>query len=217
MVAPAEKGVVGLYAVVFFAIALSMDGFAMGLSYGLRRIKISRIPLLIICFSSAIAIEVSMAFGRGIASFLPAKAAIISGAIILIIVGLSIILQNFFLNLRSKENINCKITNLDCLISIIKEPLYADLNRSGEINIKEATFLGLALAMDALGAGLGAALSGYSLIWTPLMVAVAEGLMINLGVYIGIRIPFIKNSKLLVTFIPGVIIIILGFTKFYAL
>lgn len=206
-----------MFAVLFFAIALSLDGFGMGLSYGLRRIKIPILPLFIICLSSAVAIVVSMIFGSVLAMFLPYKVAVVLGAVILIVVGISIVLQNYFLNLKACQICCLRITHLGIVINILKEPVRADFNKSGKINIKEAFFLGLALALDALGAGFGAAMSGYSLVWTPSLVAITELIMISFGVFIGIRIPTFKSTKKLVSLVPGAIIIFLGLSKLFSL
>lgn len=201
-----------LLSVFLFALALSLDGFGMGLSYGLRKIKIVLSSLLIICFSSAMAMLISMLFGEMLASFLSERIASILGACILIIVGVWICLQNYFLNLVGSHIYCLAIPQLGIVINILKEPVQADLNRSGEIDFKEAFLLGLALAMDALGAGFGAALAGYSLLWTPLMVAIIEFIMINAGVLIGEKICFSDLQKG-ITLIPGGMIIILGLTK----
>ena len=193
-----------------------MDGFGIGLSYGLRKIKVSFCPLLIISLFSALAIIVSMTLGTVLAYFLPDRMAVVLGAIILIIIGISIILQNYFLNLRDCHICCLKIPYLGIVVNILKEPVQADLNMSGEIDLKEAFFLGFALAMDALGAGIGAAMSGYNLIWTSATVAVAEFIMINLGIFIGKKLS-INRLKKVIALLPGGIIIILGFTKLLGL
>lgn len=198
-----------------FALALSLDGFGMGLSYGLRKIKIRLLPLIIICFSSAIAIIISMIFGKVLSSFLSNRLATVLGALILIMVGLWIILQNHFLQMMDSHRYRSEElqgSHLKKMLNILQEPVRADLNRSGEIDLKEAVWLGAALAMDALGAGLGAAMSGYSQVWTPLVVAVVEFMMINLGFFMGEKL-CIKGLKKRVSLLPGGIIIVLGLTK----
>jgi len=201
-----------LLSIFLFALALSLDGFGMGLSYGLRKIKIVFSSLLIICLSSAMAIIVSMLFGEMLGSFLSERTASFLGACILIIVGIWISLQNYFLNLVGPHIYSLDVPQLGIVINILKEPVQADLNRSGEIDFKEAFLLGFALAMDALGAGFGAALAGYSFLWTPLMVAVIEFIMINAGVLLGKKLCFSDLQKG-ITLIPGGMIIILGLTK----
>lgn len=198
----------------FFAMALSMDGLGMGLSYGLRKIKISCFPLFIICISSGLAILFSMICGEMLAAFLAERVASVLGACILIVVGVWIILQNYFLNLVGSHLYRLEAQRLELVLSILKEPVRADLNSSGEIDAQEAIFLGIALAMDALGAGFGAALAGYSLLWTPILVAVVEFLMINLGLLIG-EVLYLCDFKKVLTIAPGAIIVILGLAKLF--
>lgn len=198
----------------FFALALSMDGLGMGLAYGLRKIQISFFPLLIICTSSGLAILFSMICGGMLGAFLEESVASVLGACILILVGLWIILQNYFLNLVGPRLCRIEAQRLELVLNILKEPVRADLNRSGEIDVREAVFLGIALAMDALGAGFGAALAGYSLLWTPILVAVVEFLMINLGLLVGGMLS-LSDIKKPLTVIPGLIIVILGLAKLF--
>ncbi len=54
------------------------------------------------------------------------------------------------------------------------------MDKSGEINLKEATLLGVALNTDAIGVGFGAGIVGYSLILVP-TVAVALFASLLLG------------------------------------
>ena len=49
--------------------------------------------------------------------------------------------------------------------------------------------------MDALGAGLGAAMSGYSLFWTSLLVGATEFIMINSGIIVGQRLQIDRLKK----------------------
>ena len=172
-----------------FSLALSMDGLAMGLSYGLRKIK-AFIPLIVICFFGGSNVF-SMTCGKMCAFFLSTQVAVFLGGLILIGVGFSIIGQQYFL------------AKSDCLVlNVLREPIEADLNRSGVIDLKEAYVVGLALALDALGAGLGAAMSGYSLVFTPLCVGIAEFVMLNLGIFVG-RCLNVGNFKKTAVLVPG--------------
>lgn len=184
----------------------------MGLSYGLRKIRISFFPLSIICISSGVAITISMCCGEILASFLTERVAAVLGAVLLMMVGMWIILQNYFLTLVGPYLSRLDAERIGLVLEILIEPKRADLNRSGEIEVNEAVFLGVALAMDAIGAGFGAALAGYSLVWTPILVALVEFLMINCGLLLGRKLCFGEFNKVL-TFVPGMIIIFLGLVK----
>ena len=53
---------------------------------------------------------------------------------------------------------NWEIRSLGVVIHILKKPTRADFDRSGIITGLEALFLGVALSLDAFGAGIGAAM-----------------------------------------------------------
>lgn len=201
------------WSMLFFSLALSLDGFGVGLSYGMRKISIRPASFMIICLSSAVAVGFSMLLGTMIAHFLPLWLTNVLGALILITVGAWVLLQNYILYLiPERHTYSVRLPSLGLVVNILKEPGNADLDRSGVIDIKEALFLGMALAMDALGAGFGAALAGYSVIWTPVLVAVCKFVLVSAGLFGGRRF-FAASLKNELTLLPGGIIMLLGLSR----
>jgi len=212
-----------IWATIIFAAALSLDGFGVGISYGIRKIRIPLKSLLVICISSAAALAVSMLMGNLIANFLSEKVAETLGGIALLLVGGWLLIQAWLQRLEPKngwgltENspitvFKLSIPSLGLVIKILKEPAKADFDQSGEISVNEAVFLGFALAMDALGAGLGAAMMGFSPILTPIVAGLTKFCLVSLGLYLGSQVSFdrlLSNLGL----IPGVIIMFLGAVK----
>jgi putative sporulation protein YtaF len=207
--------------VVLFAFAVSVDGFGVGLAYGLRDIRISFFPLLVISITSAFAITISMYFGAMVASIFHPIIASRIGAVILISVGIWIVLEawskwkkiKFPPTKTYKTNNFCllrfKIPGLGIVIQILKEPEEADFDKSGNINLKEALFLGFALAMDALGAGFGAAVAGYQLLLIPLFVAIFKMALVSTGLWMGRNNRF-NSMGVTGSILPGIILILLG-------
>jgi putative sporulation protein YtaF len=172
--------------VAAFAVALSLDGFGVGVAYGMRKIKIPILSLVVISLTSSIAIGISMLFGHLVAKYISIKAAEIVGALILISVGAWIVIQiRSKKDTVSKELLNLRIKPLGLVIHILREPTIADFDKSGIISIKEALILGFALAMDSLGAGFGAAMAGFKPLLTIPVVGMAKFFLVNLGVYTG--------------------------------
>ncbi len=206
-----------IYALLLFSLALSVDGFGVGLSYGMQKIKIGRLSFLVICLSSAVAVTISMLIGNLAVFLLPSDRVQQFGAIMLIIVGSWLFIQNLTLNLfPSKKVFEFKTPNLRIVVNILKEPEQADFDRSGVIDIREAFFLGFALAMDAFGAGFAAALSGFDPFITPVFVAAAKLILVSAGLWIG-KHYVVDKVKGKVTLIPGCIIIALGVLNFMRL
>ena len=202
-----------MWSIIVFSVALSLDGFGVGLAYGLRKIRIPLPSFLVICLSSATAVAFSMLLGRFIASCVSGEAAELIGAFSLIAVGTWILLQNFVRNIMPASVVyQMSVPGLGIMIKILKEPEEADLDQSGEISIKEAFFLGMALAMDALGAGFGAAMSGFSPLLTILFVALAKLILVAGGLFLGNQYS-LEKVKGEASLVPGGIIIFLGLKK----
>lgn len=201
---------------ILFALALSLDGFGVGLSYGMRGIKIPLFPFVIICLSSAIAVSLSMFIGSLATKVIPSGFANTLGGILMITVGAYIVTQNFILNMiPDYTSYKIQLKNMGLIINILKEPAEADIDKSGVIDRNEAIILGIALAMDAFGAGFAAAMSGYSLLYTPLFVAIAKFVLVSLGICIG---SYYSTEKLKgqITLVPGVLILILGIKSLFS-
>lgn len=205
---------------IVFAIALSLDGFGVGLSYGMRKIRIPWKSLLVISISSAVALAASMVAGQIIASFLTKGLASFLGGLALILVGAWLLLQGWSQRLTSHDSsdpcsfgeltiFKLNIPSLGLVIKILKEPSKADFDESGTISVNEAVFLGFALAMDALGAGLGAAMMGFNPWFIPLVLAGAKFTLVSLGLYLGSHFLMDRFRKDL-GLLPGMIIIALG-------
>jgi putative sporulation protein YtaF len=108
------------------------------------------------------------------------------------------------------EKKNCSRTGfLYFFKKILMEPQEADLDNSGSINSKEAFFLGLALASDAFGAGIGVALTGFNPWVTSLMVGVSKFFLISLGLFWG-HLSREKISLFPAHFLAGGLLILLG-------
>jgi putative sporulation protein YtaF len=207
------------------AFAVSLDGFGVGISYGLRRIKIPFLSILIITSCSASVILFSMLLGNWVSSYINLKYANLFGAWILIGVGAWAIFnlkQNketeqpdsdmSAKNVEPQPVLNIEIKKLGLVIHILKTPTVADMDKSGTITGGEATLLGMALSLDAFGAGIGAALMGYSPILTAFMVSVLSTCFILLGLRLGFVYSNIQWLKR-ISFIPGVILIIFGISR----
>ncbi|UMZ72563.1 sporulation membrane protein YtaF [Natranaerofaba carboxydovora] len=201
----------GTLSLIILAFAVSIDGFAAGLAYGIKRIKIPVNSLLLISITSALAIWVSMSLGRIVAVIVTPNLAEIIGGIILVILGGWLVAQNInILNFKGDDN-----PPSNKLQEILSEPSKADFDGSGVISGKEALILGIALAMDAMAAGFGASLIGFHSLWTPLFVGACKLLLIPLGIKLGRELISVISNKVIV-FLPGCILILLGIVNFVA-
>jgi len=159
-----------------------------------------------------------MAVGQIIEVFLSPEMAERIGGIMLVLLG-GWILYQFFRPEKSKELlphektiVNFEIKSLGIVINILKKPMSVDFDKSGTITGIEAFVLGFALSLDAFGAGIGAAMLGYSPPLLALSVAVMSSLFVTLGMKTGALLSKCHVVQKF-TFIPGILLIFIGIWK----
>ncbi len=213
-----------IMALLLLAFAVSLDSFSVGFTYGIRKMKIPLFSIFIVACMSAITLLVSMLIGELIGNVLSPVLAGRIGGIIIVSLGIWIVWQTLKSPGELREDHHTAPASEEKLIAtiemkyfgiainILKKPLEADIDRSGTINGLEAILLGLALSLDAFGAGIGAAMLGFS----PLALSVSIGIMSSLfllaGMTFGNKLSYNQAiSKL--TFLPGVLLIVIGILK----
>lgn len=206
-------------AILLVGLALSMDGFIVGVAYGLKKINLPLISLLVITLASISAVSISMICGKGLALILPPGFAPHIGAFLLIGLGCYHLMNGLGQKINQMEGdeeeplFTLNIKTMGIIIQILKNPSRADFDASGEIGLKESVFLGLALSMDALGAGIGLALTGANILYTALSVGMIQFILVTSGIYLG---RFINSERLkeALTLVSGMILIGIGVFKF---
>lgn len=208
--------------VILIALAVSLDGLGVGLAYGLRRIHIPWASLLLLGgISSALAFSV-MLVGREAAGFLPAGAAERLGGFLLLAVGLFYAYQAWRRERRRAKSeddqdragplLAFRLKPLGLMVTVWHDPETADWDRSGRLETGEAVVLGLALALDGVAAGIGAAFSG----WSPYGFSVAVGLaqvgLVALGRGLPARVNVFPEHKAM-TFLPAVVLLVVATLK----
>jgi len=227
------------------AFAVSLDGFGVGVTYGLRRIRIPLLSVFIIACCSGFIIWLSMQVGGLLTGFLSEFAARLIGACILIIIGCWALFQlkrgrqNDEVSDHTEANTNnseaasvtqnreippigeiastalvvmVELKRLGLVIQILRTPQSADVDKSGIISASEAVMLGVALSIDAFGAGLGAAMIGLPSLITALTITAASAIFLVGGIRFGFRFSSWKGMQAL-SFLPGILLIMMGIMK----
>ncbi|KGP81093.1 MULTISPECIES: manganese efflux pump [unclassified Paenibacillus] len=246
------------------ALALSLDGFGVGITYGLRRTKIPLLSIVVISICSGLVIGLSMQVGVLLSHVVSPDAASIVGAVILIGIGAWSLLQ--LIRKRGKEQLETdngvgegagagagtirsgaqssqeaqskgrnqvlaleleqsasggslermvftlELRKLGVVIQILRSPSKADMDNSGSISVQEAMWLGIALSLDAFGAGLGAALLGFPTLWTALVIALFSGVFLSMGMRVGLRFAALSWMRRL-SVLPALLLMIMGIMK----
>jgi len=206
------------FSLVLLALAVSLDSFSVGFTYGLRKMRIPFKSIAIIACCSATTLVVAMLIGHLLEQFMAPAFAESMGGIILIVLGGWVIYQ-FFRPEKEKDLlphekviINFEIKALGLVINILKKPMTADFDKSGTITGVEAFMLGMALSLDAFGAGIGAVMLGFSPAYLAVSVALLSSLLVFFGIKLGSyfsRITWLQRFS----FLPGILLIIIGIWK----
>lgn len=213
---------------MLMAVALSLDGFGVGLAYGLRRIRIPMSSLIAIALCTVFAMGISMLFGSWVTLWLRFFPARLLGASILLTLGvfqlaraiwnrkrdifpqavpaMAVVVQKSVL----EPVFRFQLSFFGLVIQVLKTPDIADVDGSGGISLRESLLLGSALAMDAFASGIGAAMAGMTLSVIGI-VALTQIMMLRLGQQMAGKIPESWTDK--AEYLPGAVLILVGLGK----
>jgi putative sporulation protein YtaF len=203
---------------ILLAFSVSIDSLSVGMSYGMRKVRFPLPSLTLIACMSVVMILISMNIGRLLAIFLPWGVERGLASFILIILG-GWAIYNVY-KTRQKEAVATEWEDMGqgnaahSALQVLTKPEFGDLDRSGSISRKEAVWLGLALSMDALGAGISASLLNFPSLPFALLVGLFNPLFIRLGLMLGCMMAETKMMKK-ATILPGIMLIVLGLIKLF--
>ncbi|WP_284139197.1 sporulation membrane protein YtaF [Virgibacillus sp. LDC-1] len=203
---------------LLLVIAVSLDGFGVGISYGMRKIQVPASALAIIMSCSGIIVLLSMTLGGWLSTFISPELAKTLGGSVLISLGFFSLYNTIRSTVKRDDteslNTDSNTTGLQNIKTVLTTPDQADLDKSGNISPGEALLLGSALALDAFAAGIGAAILGYSPLTTAVMIAFMSGLFLSIGIHIGILLSKSKRLERM-SFVPPVLLITLGILNIF--
>lgn len=180
---------------LLFAISANTDNFVVGLSYGIKKIKIGFISNFIISFISMVGTVLSMSLSKVILKNIPGNLSKLIGSTILIIIGSWTIIKPLI-----------KKVSQD---GLLENPEKVDKDNSSTIDSKESIILAIALTINNIGLGIGASITGLNILLTSLLTFVLSIIMILIGFFLGTNYlskAFGKSA----TIVSGLIIILLG-------
>lgn len=188
---------------LLLAISSSIDSLGIGITYGIKKTKISKIGKIILFVISIVVTYISILFGNTIQYILPKFFTNFIGCLILICMGIYICFQALK---KEKDSQN-----------IFNNPISSDLNHSKVIEPKEALILAIALSLDSFCIGVCGAITDINLSFFPFLVSTFQLVFLNLGSYLGINIRnFCKLPQNTWSILSGILLIFIGFCKFVA-
>lgn len=179
------------------AISGSLDAIGIGLSYGIKKQKLSffrRFILFIVLITIA---YISISFGNFLGKFISSSFNKLISNILLIILGIYFCYSSKI----QKENENFTRN----------KPNTAKL-----ISWAETLLLALALSLDSFCIGISASISDSNLLLFPIFVSFLHVFLLDLGIYLGKNISNLyKLPNSIWSIISGIILILIGLFRYF--
>ncbi len=198
------------------ASTLSLDAFIASFAYGSNKIKIPLPSIVVINLVCSGILGAFLILGSVIRPYLPANVSSILCFLILFFIGLIKLLDNITKSIIRKygdiaKNIRFSLLNFKLVLSVYANPEKADLDQSKSISSAEAFSLAVALSLDGMAVGFGAALGAVNGLALFLASFVTDTAAILLGVYIGNKIA--SSLRFNISWLSGAVLIVMAFTK----
>lgn len=172
-----------LFASLLFGISASLDALLLGVTYGVRNIRVSLWQNLFVSFITLLGTCFSVGLGGGLGPLFPASLGKWIGSLTLMLFGLYYLIKFMIVSLKKNRS------HRQCGSPQDKEhPKDCECptpDRSAPATLKNAFALGLALSANNMGIGLGASMAGLSFIPAAVSTLVFSAVFLALGNHLG--------------------------------
>lgn len=165
------------FASLLFGISASLDALLVGISFGLRQIRILLWQNLAISLVTLLGTCLSVGLGHRLAAFLPGNSGLYAGSLILILLGLYYISKWAMALFRGQRAAKATVQTTK-----YREQ---DPNPVPCLSLSEVLTLSLTLSLNNLSAGLSASLAGLALVPTAIATLVCSVLFLSCGNRLG--------------------------------
>ena len=181
---------------ILLALSSSLDSLGIGITYGIKNMKISKISRLILFTISCFVSFSSILLGNFINNFISNSFANLIGCSVLVFIGVSMIFKSISNSNNVKNN-------------------YYDFNNSNLIDPRESIALGFALSLDSLGIGISYSLTDTSFLF-PFFIGIFQVAFLNLGIFCGKKIKNISNlPDFVCSLVSGILLILFGIFRLF--
>lgn len=207
-----------IFEAFMLAVAVSMDAFVSSFAYGSSRIKIPMLSVMVVTLVCSFILGVSLLAGSLLRTFLPGWLTLSICFIILFTLGVVKFFDSITKSIIRRHNhfnraVRFSMFNFHFILSLYADPEAADVDASQSISPAEAASLAIALSLDGVAVGFGAALGDVNVLAVFLCSLVTGGLAVILGCYTGDkvagRLPFD------ISWLGGAMLIVLAFVKLF--
>lgn len=194
------------------ALANNLDNTGVGIAFGIAGIRLTPLVNLWIALVTLAITGISVAGGTHMARFLPHTLAHGLGGVLLCAMGVWMVYST--LQPRPAPEADADQDRPVSLRRILADPTSADRNRSRDIDLREATLLGVALSLNNIGGGFSAGLVHLSAGWTALASAVVSYLVLWFGGWAGSQLGLTRLGKHAPA-LAGALLLLIGLSQFH--
>ena len=197
-------------------ISLCIDALVASFAYGTNKIKIPVMSGLILTFISTLFLIISMAIGSFVKGFIPPELTTFICFGILFLLGFMRLFEGLlkrFLNKKALApgNIELKLLDFKLVLNVYADATLADVDHSKSLSTKEALYLGIALSLDSLIIGFGAAFASINLLQVSILCILFNAGAIVLGSYLGHKCATCFKTD--ISWLSGAILMLLAVLK----
>lgn len=201
---------------LLLVLSLCVDALVASFAYGTTKIKIPVVSSIILTAISTLFLMISITLGSLIQGLIRDDLAHIICFIILFLLGFLRLFEGLLKNYLNKKalsphNIEVTLFNFKLVLNVYADVTLADLDHSKSLSTKEALYLGIALSLDSLIVGFGAALAPISFFDVTLFSIIFNFLAIALGSFIGSKCA--EKIDIDLSWVSGLILIVLSLLK----
>ena len=198
---------------VILASSLSLDAFFASFAYGSNKIKIPFSSAMIINLVCAVILGISLFLGAVIRPWLSPGLSSCICFLILFLIGMIKLLDNMTKSFIRKhgdlsKDIHFSLLNFKFVLNVYADPEKADADSSKSISPAEAFSLAIALSLDGMAVGFGAALGDVNSLAVFLSSLVTGAAAVLLGSLIGNKVA--SRLRFNISWLSGVILTILA-------
>lgn len=201
---------------IMLVTALSTDAFVACFGYGTNKIKIPFLSVTIINVVCSSILAISLFLGSIIRPFIPDQLTKWICFSILMVLGITKLFDSTLKSIIKKrkelhKKLSFSFLSLNFILQVYAEPEAADTDASKTLSPLEAMSLSIALSLDGLAIGFGAALSNINCVQVVAFSLISDMVAVMLGCYFGNKIA--EKTSVNLSWLSGALLIILAALK----
>lgn len=198
--------------------ASNLDNAGVGISYGVRKIKIPLLPNSIIALMGFLLALGGGLFGNLISLWLAPFTCQLISMIVLVSIGIFVLCQQFLaaepeavcvLSQQHSVNKNQERPSDNLFFRILRNPEEADFDNSKSIGLAESAILGIALSLNNLAGGFSAGITQLNILATALVSGLFSFFCLSLCAIFGLKFAAGRFGEKATT-ISGILLILVG-------